>query len=428
MTHNKYFFTGRMEEARKRPDGGNVAQDFVHPSDPVGPHQADVLPLIAATDHHGRETYNMNPMLLESIRLSDYFWEIAKYTTFSEVIDQIYYNIQYVTPWLPGTHKAVRSVGMQSAMRGVSNAGSPGTAFTMLLKMYIMRLTRTQLDAMLSHQDSAFIRAMGLLYLRIGALPADGCKDLWSWFEPHLDDKEAFNIDGSATTATTVGQFCRRLLTDQDYFGDRLPRIPVLVQRQIDQHLRERDEAGGGSSGGRTRDAREATDSIGASWSKAGIDQKRVKTVLCRHFMFSGVCRHGAACSFAHGEAELNEGRSSYYNDLLHRERDGERDGGRDLGRDERADRERGGSCSSSWQGGWREQRDGGGGGGGAALKRRADEYERGTAPPPPPPPKQPRPEPSEQLRAKKEEMTRLEARCAELRAIIAEKEARGER
>lgn len=415
MTHNKYFFSGRMEEARKRPDGGNVAQDFVHPSNTAGPHSSDVLPLITATDHHGRETYNMNPMLLESIRLSDYFWEIARYTTFAEVIDQIYYNIEYVTPWLPGTHKAVRSTGMQSAMRGVSNAGTPGTAFTMLLKMYIMRLTRTQVEAMVNHKDSAFIKAMGLLYLRVGALPADGCKDLWSWFEPHLDDKETFNIDGSPNTATTVGQFCRRLLTDQDYFGDRLPRIPVLVQRQIDQRLQERDDAGGGDSGGRSRDAREATDR-----SAAWLANPRAKTALCKHFLNYGVCRYGANCSYAHGQAELSEGRSI---PRMQRGRDGERDGGRDFGRDERADRERGGS-SSSWQGSWRDDRDGGGG----AQKRRADDYERGTAPPPPPPPKQPRPEPREQLRAKKEEMARLEARCTELRAIIAEKEARGER
>ena len=57
---------------------------------------------------------------------------------------QIYYNCEYVTPWVPGTHNAHRATGMQSAVRGVSSAGTPGTAFTYLLKMYYLRLTRTQ--------------------------------------------------------------------------------------------------------------------------------------------------------------------------------------------------------------------------------------------------------------------------------------------
>jgi len=61
---------------------------------------------------------------------------------------------------------------------------------------------------------------------------------LWSWYEPYLTDAEEFNIDGSPASRTTVGQYVIRLLTDQEYFGDRLPRIPVLVQRNIDANLK----------------------------------------------------------------------------------------------------------------------------------------------------------------------------------------------
>ena len=61
---------------------------------------------------------------------------------------------------------------------------------------------------------------------------------LWSWFEPYLDDPEVFNIDGTPSTSTTMGAYVIRLLTDQDYFGDRLPRIPVPVQRSIDSQLK----------------------------------------------------------------------------------------------------------------------------------------------------------------------------------------------
>ena len=88
-----------------------------------------------------------------------------------------------------------------------------------------------QIKLMLDHHDSPYIRCLGFLYLRIAM--SDGYKELWEWFEPYLRDPEEFNIDGTPQTKTTMGQYVIRLLTDQDYFGDRLPRIPVLIQRAI---------------------------------------------------------------------------------------------------------------------------------------------------------------------------------------------------
>ena len=248
MTHNKYFFSGRLESVRKDPEGGNQPQEFVPEGVASGPHASDVLPVSEAADTHGAHSFNLNAMLLEAIRLSDYFWDLAKYKTFHEVVDQIYYNCTYATPWVPGTHKSARTTGMQSAVRGVSNAGTPGTAYTLLLKLFILRLTRGQVKALLDHADSPYIRALGLLYLRIGM--TDGYKELWAWYEPYLNDREALNVDGTPATATTIGGYARKLLTDQDYHGDRLPRIPVLIQRQIDAALKEMDAGGGGGGGG----------------------------------------------------------------------------------------------------------------------------------------------------------------------------------
>ena len=125
MTHNKYFFSGRLEAVRKTPEGGNEPQEFVPESVASGPHAADVYPVSDAADTHGAHSFNINAMLLEAIRLSDFFWDLAKYKTFGEVVDQIYYECTYVTPWVPGTHQKGRTTGMQSAVRGVSSAGTP---------------------------------------------------------------------------------------------------------------------------------------------------------------------------------------------------------------------------------------------------------------------------------------------------------------
>ena len=131
MTHNKYFFSGRLEGVRQTPEGGNLPQDFAPEEVEGGPHEKDVLPLATTSDPFGAASYNINPMLLEAIRMSDLFWNLPQYRTFSEVVDQIYYTVKYATPWVPGPH-GKKSTGMQSAVRGVSNAGQE-TAFVQSL-------------------------------------------------------------------------------------------------------------------------------------------------------------------------------------------------------------------------------------------------------------------------------------------------------
>ena len=148
MTHNKYFFSGRLEGVRQTPEGGNLPQDFAPEEVEGGPHEKDVLPLATTSDPFGAASYNINPMLLEAIRMSDLFWNLPQFRTFSEVVDQIYYTVKYATPWVPGTH-GKKSTGMQSAVRGVSNAGTPGVAYTMLLKLFVLKLTRDQIKTML---------------------------------------------------------------------------------------------------------------------------------------------------------------------------------------------------------------------------------------------------------------------------------------
>ena len=81
---------------------------------------------------------------------------------------------------------------------------------------------------MLDHVDSPHIRCIGFLYLRYAADPAT----LWSWFEPYLHDAEPVQArQGKADT--TVGKFAQMLLSELDYCGTRLPRPPLIVERQF---------------------------------------------------------------------------------------------------------------------------------------------------------------------------------------------------
>ena len=81
---------------------------------------------------------------------------------------------------------------------------------------------------MLDHVDSPYIRCIGFLYLRYAADP----NSLWAWFSPYLYDEESVQIrQGQADT--TVGKYVQMLLNDLDYYGTRLPRLPLTIERQF---------------------------------------------------------------------------------------------------------------------------------------------------------------------------------------------------
>ncbi|CAN0220874.1 unnamed protein product, partial [Hapterophycus canaliculatus] len=70
-----------------------------------------------------------------------------------KVVDEIYSYCDHVAPWAPGTSRV------------------PSSAFCLLMKLFVMKLTRAQMNEILVHEDSPFIRAIGFLYLRYTCPP-----------------------------------------------------------------------------------------------------------------------------------------------------------------------------------------------------------------------------------------------------------------
>jgi pre-mRNA-splicing factor 38B len=58
------------------------------------------------------------------------------------------------------------------------------------MKSLTMRVTFKQMEVMLKHKDSPYIRCLGFLYLRYYCEP----KSLFEYFEPYLDDMEEFTV------------------------------------------------------------------------------------------------------------------------------------------------------------------------------------------------------------------------------------------
>jgi pre-mRNA-splicing factor 38B len=211
-------------------NSGNIPQEiFAAPEDEAN------LPM---PTHANQDSMNIVSSLLANIRTSDYFKELAKVTAFEALVDQIYYDCTNAVPWVPGTHNKLSTTGMCGAVRGVSAAGRVTSCWCLLFKCFTLKLTPFQINTLINHPDSPYIRVIGFLYLRYCCDP----KKLMSWFERYLLDEEEFFIQGEKyNDKTTVGRWLRFLLTELEYQDTLLPRIPVPVMRIIQAALQEFD-------------------------------------------------------------------------------------------------------------------------------------------------------------------------------------------
>lgn len=99
-----------------------------------------------------------------------------------------------------------------------------------MLRLLTMRCSEKQMTLMLTHEDSPYIRCIGFLYLRYACEP----RELWKWVQPYLYDEEPVQVVAhKAKPESTVGAFVRSILSDLDYHGTRLPRLPVSIERDI---------------------------------------------------------------------------------------------------------------------------------------------------------------------------------------------------
>lgn len=161
---------------------------------------------------YGNErTYNLNAMLFENVSNSSYFKSLYSLRTYHEVVDEIYNRVDHAEPLAKGTSRV------------------PSSCFCLLLKCFTMRLTIKQMQGLLNHGDSAFIRCVGFLYLRYTCPP----DKLFEWFEPYLSDSEEFNASSNTAEVTTIGKWIRQLIEEQHYFDTILPRLPKKILDSI---------------------------------------------------------------------------------------------------------------------------------------------------------------------------------------------------
>ena len=170
-------------------------------------------------------------------------------TTVPDLVDEIYYSVTDVEPWLSGAAR-----------------GTPSTAFCLLHRFCSLRPTLREVRSLLDHADSPYIRAIGFLFLRYVGDP----RTVWGLVDPYLADPEEFCPSptqtapgerapgGDQNTQTvTLGAFVRDLFLSHVYYETLAPRIPKPVSDGWVAALRARGlpcaAAGNGGLGGRDR-------------------------------------------------------------------------------------------------------------------------------------------------------------------------------
>jgi len=95
------------------------------------------------------------------------------------------------------------------------------------------------MHSMLNHVDSPYIRCIGFLYLRYATEP----DKLWGWFKPYVYDTEEFSPTANKKLTITIGDYVRSLVNDIDYYGTILPRLPVMLQREMKVKMLQEKES-----------------------------------------------------------------------------------------------------------------------------------------------------------------------------------------
>ncbi|XP_015108603.1 pre-mRNA-splicing factor 38B isoform X1 [Diachasma alloeum] len=198
--------------------------------------KSNVLPLWG-----NERTMNLNPLILTNILSSHYFKvNLYELKTYHEVIDEIYYKVAHLEPWEKGSRKTAGQTGMCGGrfmqVRGVGAGGIVSTAYCLLYKLFTLRLTRKQLNGLINHPDSPYIRALGFMYIRYTQPPAD----LFMWYDDYLEDDEEMDVKAGGGQVMKMGDILKQFLTKLEWFSTLFPRIPVPIQKDLEHRLGER--------------------------------------------------------------------------------------------------------------------------------------------------------------------------------------------
>eukprot|EP01029_Cantina_marsupialis_P004528 TRINITY_DN146098_c0_g2_i1.p1 TRINITY_DN146098_c0_g2~~TRINITY_DN146098_c0_g2_i1.p1 ORF type:complete len:573 (+),score=128.73 TRINITY_DN146098_c0_g2_i1:158-1876(+) len=169
-----------------------------------------IVPKNAIPIHGNTTTFNINALLLENIKSSRYFQTLLEFNTVEDLFQEITDRVKSVEPLATGASR------------------DPSTAFCILYRLFCIRLSYKDMNAMLKYKHSPYVPALGLIYLRYVVEP----KSIWEWIEPLVSSSIKFCAYGPGESVT-LGEFARELFSGNNYHGTITPRIPMAVARDL---------------------------------------------------------------------------------------------------------------------------------------------------------------------------------------------------
>merc|ERR1712004_86164 len=187
----------------------------------------------------------MNNVLLQNIQGSRYFKkDLYSLKTVDQVIDEIFYKVKHVCPWEKNTRNH-QVKGMNAGVRGISQGGLASSGFCLLWKLFTLKPSKHDLEKILYHRDSVYIRAIGLLFVRLCVKPSS----YLDWISDCLtDDTDIPNIkpahQGNPRDNTTLGAYTQDLFSSNLKYHDTImPRIPITVLKDIKSTVEDEQDA-----------------------------------------------------------------------------------------------------------------------------------------------------------------------------------------
>ncbi|VDP97923.1 unnamed protein product [Trichobilharzia regenti] len=157
-----------------------------------------------------QQTMNLNTMIYTNIVQSPYFKaNLVELKTYHEVIDEIYYKVEHLEPWERGSRRIGGQTGMCGGVRGVGAGGIVSTAYCLLYKLFTLKY----------------------------CIPPE---DFWWWYSPYWGDPEELDVKAGGGCVMTIGHMIEQWLTKLDWFSTLFPRIPVPVQKKLEEKIRLR--------------------------------------------------------------------------------------------------------------------------------------------------------------------------------------------
>lgn len=134
---------------------------------------------------------------------------------FIELIEEIIKEVTYLEPFAAGCSRI------------------PSSAYCLLLKMLMIRLTEKEMYNLLGFKKNPYVRCIGILYLRYTCPP----DELWSWIGHYIDDPEIVRPCADQNKKMTIGEYIKQIVSGIKYYNTVLPRIPMKIETEIKANI-----------------------------------------------------------------------------------------------------------------------------------------------------------------------------------------------